>query len=202
MMNKSFIYRNIHIYRLVMHVLYSFKYRQRFDAVLKLVSEREKRVLELCFGDIYIAERCRKRGIEWTGVDINAGFVKYASDRGYNAYCTDLMELEEFPAADVCIMMGSLYHFHEDIESLLLKMLNSAPLVIISEPVRNLSSKKGMIGRISRKLTNAGKGPESFRYDMGNIIEILNNYSSILKYRFNVVSMKKDIIIEIIHEGN
>jgi hypothetical protein len=74
-------------------------------------------------------------------------------------------------------MMGSLYHFYDEIESLLFKMLNSAPLVIISYPVRNLSSKKGMIGKISRKLTNEDKEPESFR-------------------------MKKDIIIEIIHERN
>ena len=185
-----------------MHVLYSFKYHQRFDDVLKLVSEKEKKIFELCFGDIYIAEQCRTRGIEWTGVDINDGFVKYASDSGYNAHCVDLMKLQEFPVADVCIMMGSLYHFYDEIESLLFKMLNSAPLVIISEPVGNLSSKKGMIGKISRKLTNAGKGPESFRFDGKKIIEILNNYSSKLKFRFKVISMKKDIIIEIRDERN
>jgi hypothetical protein len=201
-MHTSVIYHNIHIYRLVMHILYLFKYRRRFHDVLKLISKNEGTILELCFGDIYIAEQCRTRGIEWTGVDINDGFVKYASDRGHNAYCCDLMKLHEFPVADVCIMMGSLYHFYEDIESLLLKMLNSAPLVIISEPIRNLSSKKGLIGKISRKLTNAGRGQEPLRFDRDTMIDMLNTYSRKLKFRYHIVSMKKDIIIEIIHERN
>lgn len=201
-MDKSIIYRNIHIYRVVMNLLYWFGYRQRFRDVMALISEKDKKILELCFGDIYIAEECKTRNIEWTGIDINQSFVRYASGRGHHAKYADLVNMDEFPVSDVCIMVGSLYHFYPEIETMLVKMLRSAPKIIISEPVKNLSSGKGLIGMVSKKLSNAGKGQESFRFDEKSIIETFNALCYKFKFTYRVVSKKRDILIEIINERN
>ncbi|MBI5219670.1 MAG: class I SAM-dependent methyltransferase [Bacteroidia bacterium] len=201
-MDKSIIYRNIHVYRMAMNLLYAFGYRQRFRDVMALISGRDKKILELCFGDIYIAEECKTKNIEWTGMDINERFVGYASGKGYNAICADLLKTDEFPTSDACIMMGSFYHFYPEVETMLVKMLRSAPKIIISEPVRNLSSAKGFIGMVSRKLSNAGKGPESFRFDEKSIVDTFNELCYKYKFTYKVISKKRDILIEIANERN
>jgi len=183
-----------------MNILYLFKYKQRFIDIIELISENDKSILELCFGDIHIANTCKDRGLHWHGIDINESFVKYAKNKGFEATKQDLACLNIFPTADVCIMSGSLYHFHNEIELLFLKMLKSAPKIIISEPIINLSSKKGIIGKISKKLTNAGKGNESFRFNKISIINTLEQYKNKLNFKYRIISIKKDILIEITNE--
>lgn len=201
-MHKSIIYRNIHIYRFVMNLLYSGRYKNRFSDVIMLVKTDDKSVLELCFGDIFIAKYCKQNNILWTGFDINNYFVSRTQKQGYNASVTDLTTLETLPKADVCIMIGSLYHFSDNIEDCLQKMLVASSKIIISEPIENVSSQKGWIGKIAGVLTNAGKGKESFRYDKKSIVEMLNFYKEKLKFNYRIHSIKRDILIEIIHERN
>ncbi len=201
-MKTSIIYRNIHIYRLVMNILYSMKYKKRFTDILSLFDNEDKSVLELCFGDTIIAQECKKRNILWIGFDINKYFVNTAKLKGFNAIQADLATLDSFPKADVCIMCGSLYHFNDDLESLFAKMLKSSHKIIISEPIENISSQKGIIGKISRILTNAGKGDENFRFNQTSIIETLNKYSQIQHFTFKTISIKRDILIEINYDRN
>lgn len=201
-MKTSIIYRNVFLYRMVMNLLYSMKYKKRFIDIINLFSPTDKKVLELCFGDTMIAENCKKLKIEWIGFDINEYFVKNAKRQGYNASFADISELDSLPQADVCIMCGSLYHFNDEIESILLKMLNSSPKIIISEPIENLSSRKDIIGKIAGLLTNAGKGKEIFRFNKNSIIEMLDNFSSKLHFSYKVISSQRDILIEIQHDRN
>lgn len=201
-MKASIIYRNIFIYRFVMNVLYLMKYKKRFYDIISLFNKEDKRVLELCFGDIIIAQECKKRNISWIGYDINEYFVKKAELKGFKAFQADLSTLDSFPKSDVCIMCGSLYHFKDEIGNLLAKMLNSSPKIIISEPIENISSQKGILGKISRFLTNAGKGNENFRFDKTSIIETLDKYSELHHYTFKTISITRDILIEINYDRN
>ncbi len=196
-MSNSIIYKNIHLYRLMMNTLYSLKYRKRFNDIVNEISENDKKILELCFGDILIAEECRKRNIDWTGIDISKNFVNFAIKNGYHAMMDDVTKLERLPSSDICIMCGSLYHFHDEIEKLLTKMLASAKRILISEPVINLSAKKGFIGKLSRILTNAGKGAENFRFDEHSIIVTLDSLKNKMKFEYRIISKSRDIVIEI-----
>ena len=140
MSNVSLIYRNVWMYRLLMNVLYTSGYRQRFERVTKVIATyKPNSILELCFGDIYIAEYCKSNNISWIGIDSNTNFVNQAKRKGFDGRCIDLLSLSELPKADTCIMIGSLYHFHKDIHLLLSRMLETSNTLIISEPIKNLS---------------------------------------------------------------
>ena len=159
-------------------------------------------VLELCFGDIIIAKECKKREIQWTGIDLNPVFVNFAQSLGYHAILEDVLLMEHIQPCDVCIMSGSLYHFHADIENIMAKLYASAPYVIISEPVVNLSSGKGFIGKLARIFTNAGKGNEDFRFNKISLIETLDKFRNELGFSYRVISVKRDMLIEIQNERN
>jgi hypothetical protein len=188
----SFIYRHIFIYRIIMNILYAGKYRSRFVKVIDQINDAPENadVLELCFGDVYIADYCRKAGYKWTGLDINMQFVKHAQIAGYNAIYADLQSIEVLPKTDVCIMMGSLYHFHPNAMDMLKKMVEASKVVVISEPVSNLASKKGVIGFIARRAASIGKGNEVFRFDRNSFTEIAETCSRLFNY--SIISLQED----------
>ncbi len=199
-MASSIIYRHILIYRLVMNILYFGKYKTRFDHIINQLSgfPPNTNILELCFGDTVIAEYCKKAGYNWRGIDINTGFVLFSKKRGYDAYLEDLTIIDRLPKADACIMMGSLYHFHPNEFSLLQKILNSCDLLILSEPVVNLSSTPGIIGFLSRKATSVGKGDEAFRFKKSSLLQMLKRNSEPLNYETLLIEdLGKDLLIVI-----
>jgi hypothetical protein len=154
--------------------------------------------VELCFGDIYIAKWCKSNNLEYFGFDINPHFVDLAKRRGYSVKLTNLRNLDSlsFPMADVVIMMGSLYHFHDVLDRLVNKVMESSPRFIISEPIKNLSSRDGLFGSIARNSANAGLGDEVFRFNEKTLIEKLNEISK-GKYNISILSLAKDAIVEI-----
>lgn len=180
-----------------MNILYCGKYRNRIKDIINTFSFNDKSVLDLCFGDILLATYCKKHSIKWTGYDINEQFVQHALNQGLNAKQINLIEIEHFEKADVCLMSGSLYHFHHDLETILKKMLASAPKLIISEPIRNISTSSGIAGYLAQYMTNAGKGKETFRFNENSFITMLEDYKNIIGFEYRIVSVKKDIIVEI-----
>lgn len=204
MAKLSLIYRNIHGYRFVMGLLYSGRYRERF---LEVIAEIKKlpppaRVLELCFGDTYIAKFCRDNGYAWRGIDLNPHFVSQARKSDYDANCEDVGSLKTLPKAEVCIMIGSLYHFYPGIAEILAKMFNAADRIIISEPVSNLSSQKGLIGFFARKAADAGKGNEEFRFTRESFLKTIDALRVSLD--FHIASSHqygKDFIITLVKNG-
>ena len=185
-----------------MNILYKFKYRRRFEDILDAITRGTSSVLELCFGDILIASECKKREMQWTGIDLNPTFVNFAIRHGFHAIADDVLSMEKLQPCDVCIMSGSLYHFYADIEKMIAKLCASASCVIISEPVVNLSSGNGMLARLARIFTNAGKGNEDFRFNAVSLIETLYKYKDELKFSYRVISVKRDMLIEIQNERN
>ena len=197
---RSLVYRNIFIYRLVMNILYLGQYKKRFDPVIEEIKTFPAgiRVLELCFGDIYVAGFCRKAGYSWTGLDISVDFVRMAKRLGFDAREADLIDLKALPAANVCVMMGSLYHFHLLSGSLLSRMFESSQTVILSEPISNLSTRKGLIGWLAKKAANAGRGHEEFRYNRETFLKVLNDNSKTAGYRIEVLEdRRRDMVVKL-----
>ncbi len=180
-----------------MNILYCGKYRIRINDVINTLTSNDKSVLDLCFGDILLATYCKKHTIIWTGYDINDQFVRYAFRHGFNAKQINLLKQEHFEKADVCLMSGSLYHFHHDLETILKKMLDASPKLIISEPIQNISSSSGIIGYLAQYMTNAGKGKETFRFNEKSFVTMLEHYKCIIGFEYRIVSVKKDILVEI-----
>ena len=129
-----------------MNLLYFGSYKKRFNNIIKFINiEKTERILELAFGDIFIAKWAKSLGIDWFGIDLNESFVSHARANGYDACLKDLSKIEKFPNSDLTIIAGSLYHFHQSIEELIVKIMQSTNTLIISEPVKNISSYKNLL---------------------------------------------------------
>jgi len=193
-MPRGIIYQNICFYRIAMNVLYGFAYRKRFRMVNRYI--QGDKVIELCFGDLLIARYCRQKKFSWTGYDLNEKFVGRAQRNKFNAVCCDLSQTASLPDADITVIMGSLYHFKEDPEHLFNLMFRSAKRVIISEPVKNLSSRKDGIGKLAAMLSDTGRGAEKSRYDKQELLSSAEDLCK--KFNFTVSEekiFKKDRII-------
>ncbi|OGS33803.1 MAG: hypothetical protein A2293_12085 [Elusimicrobia bacterium RIFOXYB2_FULL_49_7] len=200
-MKPSFIYRRLFLYRLVMTLLYRGRYRCRAREMSRLFRPEHQCVLELCFGDTLIAVHCRDTGRQWTGLDVNPTFVTRAKKDGHDAHLQDIFTIETLPVADVCVMMGSFYHFHDQAVTLLKRMMTAAPEVILSEPVRNLSSRRGLIGFLAKRAANAGKGAETFRYNETNFKAMLNNAANKVGFTWEQVQLNRDMIVRLVRES-
>jgi hypothetical protein len=174
-------------------------YKRRFQNIIDMIKDSDKRVVELCFGDTYIAKYCKENNKNWTGIDINKSFVDKAKTNGYNAIYSDIMQ-SDIPKSDLCIMAGSLYHFIDSLEEVLNRMLQSANRVIISEPIKNLSNMSGILGAIAKRSANAGNGDEEKKFDEDSIISRLNEIKTKLGFEYKIISKDRDILLEIIVE--
>jgi hypothetical protein len=170
------------------------KYKKRFSNIIELLDEKDNDILELCFGDIYIAQYAKKTNKQWIGYDINQNFIDYANSGGYNAMNKNILSKENFPKNDICIMSGSLYHFLYNIEQILNKMLISSKKVIISEPIKNLSNSK-YFGFFAKKSANTGNGEEEFRFTRDSFIEILEEYKIKLSFEYDIIKEDRDILV-------
>ena len=179
-----------------MNLLYKGNYNRRFEYISKHISG--KNVTEICFGDTIIADYCSKNKINWIGIDINEKFVKNALKKGFQAELADVQLLDKFPKADTCILSGSLYHFHENIEPLFIKMLDCSPLIIISEPVINLSNAKGIIGKLAKASATINDKKQEFRYSLDSLITELTTLGKKLNFNYKIIEQfDKDLIIVI-----
>lgn len=200
-MSRSLIYRNIYLYRMFLNLLYTGEYTGRFRIISRFLDAQHS-VVDLCFGDTYIAEYCRQNKVEWLGYDMNDSFVQHALDLGYNAKQADIIQLEKIPACDVCIMQGSLYHFYDKLDFIFNLVFASTDRFIISEPIKNLSSRPGILGKIARISANAGKGNEQFRFTEKTFRSMLDDYKMKFKYDYRILYKKRDMIVEITLKNN
>jgi hypothetical protein len=193
-MSRGIIYQNICIYRMVMNLLYGFSYKKRFRLIAPHI--QGLKVNELCFGDLIIAQYCRKNMVTWHGYDINERFVSRANGKNFSATLCDLEKQKSLPDSDTCIIVGSLYHFKKNPEHIYDLMFSTATRIIISEPVKNLSSKKNFIGRLAAKMSDAGSGAESFRYNETELLKSIEIPAK--KYNFTISKkeyFRKDLIL-------
>ncbi|MBT4731643.1 class I SAM-dependent methyltransferase [Candidatus Woesearchaeota archaeon] len=202
--NISLIYRKVWLYRLIMNLLYKGGYNRRFDVVIKYIDlEKGDKVAEFCFGDTHIAKYCYKNGVDWVGYDFNPNFIRYAKQNAFNAYFIDLLNPSSFSQiiysndrVDVAIMMGSLYHFHDNIGQLIHQIMAYCNKFVISEPVGSLSNLSGPIGWLAKRSANAGHGNEAFRYDTNTLLLELEGLCR-ERYKLTILEVKRDLICQI-----
>jgi hypothetical protein len=198
MQRASLIYRNIFWYRLIMGVLYGGSYRRRFAPILgELGKAGPKTVLELCFGDVLIAEYCRKNNIGWKGFDINHSFVANACAQGFEAVEADVLSVAEFPKAEIVIIAGALYHFNrQELKTLFEKVFRATNTLLLSEPIENVSSRKGMIGSFAVGSSQTVRAEAYFRYNYQSLTSTLLDLGGELGFSQEIIGrFKKDLIV-------
>jgi trans-aconitate methyltransferase len=174
----SLIYRNASVYELVMHALYGQHHGGRFRAVAEQVPAGAT-VLELCCGpgSLYLRHLRTQVG-NYIGLDSNPGFVARLQARGVDARLTNLMDAQLLPRADVAIMQASLYHFLPDPNEILQRMLDAAKRsVIVSEPIRNLSSSTlPLVATVARRAADPGVGRHAERFTETALDQLMAAY--------------------------
>jgi SAM-dependent methyltransferase len=178
--STSIVYRNAHVYELLMRALYGRHYGARLAAVAGEVPEGSS-VVELCCGPGRLYERhLRHRAGTYVGLDVNEGFVHSLMQRGVQARVVDLTaDADPLPEADVVIMQASLYHFLPDAPRIIDRMLGAArDRVVISEPIRNLAT-SGLPGvaRLGRRAADPGVGAaHAERFDEETLDGLMARY--------------------------
>ncbi len=177
-----------------MNLLYGFGYKKRFRLIFPFINGSS--VNELCFGDLIIARYCKINNIKWKGYDINKNFVENAMNENFDAVFCNLSEQLTLPKTDTAIILGSLYHFNHQSEHIYELMFASSKRIIISEPIKNISTQKNFLGRIASLISDTGNGAETFRYDERRLLKSFEKPAK--KYNFTIYKkfcFKKDIII-------
>lgn len=189
----SLIYSHIHLYRSAMNLLYLGGYRRRFQEVIDQFGDVGS-VCDLCFGDTVIADWCSAHGVRWTGVDLNPHFCARARKRGHQVVEGDLLSVP-LPQADVFVMAGSLYHFHDKLPALFDAVWQRTDRWILSEPVRNLSSGGGIVSRWAKRSANPGDRDATFRYTERTLLDALREQERRHDLSCRVVSVDRDMLV-------
>ena len=162
-------------------------YFKEFDIAINLLPEKTKSVIELCFGDIYIAKSCRKKNISWTGYDISPHFVNNAKKKNYNAALVDLHKVSLEGKYDVAIITRSLYQFKSDLTYIMASILNVSGAIIICESIKSLSNSRNyLIRKFANKITHSGDKEHVFRYTKDSIKEDIKFITE--KFNLNIIT--------------
>jgi SAM-dependent methyltransferase len=193
----SLIYKSASLYELVMLALYGRHYPSRYVAVADLIPEGSS-VVDLCCGPAHLYHRYLKRkGVNYTGLDVNQKFIEQLARGGVNGEVWDLREDRPLPEAEYVVMQASLYHFLPDAKRVVDRMIEAATRqVIIAEPVRNLASSNSRLLRlIGRVLTNPGSGDQPHRFDESSLDHLFENYKSRVARSFLIAGGREKLYV-------
>lgn len=163
---SSLIYAHPSVYQLLMRLIYAGGYSARYSALSQLIPDGAD-VFEACAGDAYLYRHyLQPRGIRYRAGEFNETFVAHARARGIEMARFDLRQ-DPVPQADVVLLHASLYQFMPDHRQIVDRLLAAArQQLILSEPVRNLSSSRwGLIRWIARRSADPGSGHKAQRFD-------------------------------------
>ena len=165
-MIPSPIYWSATGYDLVMRALYGRSYSRLYEDVGALIPNGAS-VTDVCCGTARLyRDVLQSRGCRYVGLDYNPILVRAVCRAGVDARVFD-MRRDKPPRADFVVMCSSLYHFFDRRNEVLATLRDAADeAVIISEPVRNLTSHPfPPISKLATLLTNPGGGSAESRFD-------------------------------------
>lgn len=174
---QSPIYWHPVLYAATMRLLYGKHYTARYVDIAGLIPAGS-RVIDVCMGDgrLY-TDFLKDKNVSYLGLDINARFVRHAQKRGIPAQVFDLNQ-EALPPSDYVVMQGSLYHFIPNEREILEKLLAATrSKLIISEPVKNLSSSSNrLVAWLARKASTTQNGKAENRFHSVNLVSLFTDF--------------------------
>jgi hypothetical protein len=163
---SSLIYAHPSVYQLLMRLIYGSGFAARYSAISDLIPDGAD-VFEACAGDAYLYRRYLKaRGVRYRAGEFNDSFLDHARAQGIDMQRFDLRQ-DEVPHADIVILHASLYQFMPDHAAVVGRLRAAARhTLIVSEPVRNLSSSPHPLIRwIATRSADPGSGHKAQRFD-------------------------------------
>src|SRR5262245_45418721 len=116
-----------------MRALYGRAYHERYWVAADLVPNGSH-VVDLCCGCGYLFTAfLALRGIAYTGVDLVSTMTRVLRQRPVQLVHGGVLDLATLPIGDICLMLGSLYHFHPREADVLRRMTDSAPGAFLLE---------------------------------------------------------------------
>jgi len=149
-----------------MRALYGRSYSRLYEDVGALIPNGAS-VTDVCCGTARLyRDVLQSRGCRYVGLDYNPILVRAVCRAGVDARVFDVRR-DKPPRADFVVMCSSLYHFFDRRNEVLATLRDAADeAVIISEPVRNLTSHPfPPISKLATLLTNPGAGSAESRFD-------------------------------------
>lgn len=196
-MATSIIYKNAPLYELAMLVLYGRHYPARYRAIADLIPDKAS-VVDLCCGPALLFDRyLRHKNVQYTGLDVNAGFIERLVRSGARGQVWDLRKAEPLPQADYVMMQASLYHFLPDALPIVERMLRAARRqVIIAEPIRNLAtSNSPLLAVLGRLFTNPGVGQQPHRFTEESLDKLFSVYGARVDRSFLIAGGREKVYI-------
>jgi SAM-dependent methyltransferase len=178
-LKTALVYRSAQLYELAMVLLYGRHYSSRYRVLADLI-EPQSSVLDLCCGPGILYQRyLRHKGVSYTGLDINEGFIKRVNEIGGQGFVWNLQDDKPLPRSEYVVMQASLYHFLPDPTRIAERMLNAASKsVIIAEPIRNLAcNKTRLLRNLAKRFSDTGTG-EQMRFTEQALDSFFARYSS------------------------
>lgn len=170
------IYQVPVLYRLLMRAGYGPDYAARYALVADRIGEPDD-ILEVCCGHLGLYRHLARRGLvrSYVGLEQSPAMLRLARRRGVDVRAFDVRAGGALPAAGTVIMQASLYQFHDLADTLLPRLWAAARrLLVIAEPVRNLSQSRFGIARwAARELTRTSDCRiHTFRYIEATLLEL------------------------------
>jgi SAM-dependent methyltransferase len=182
----GFVYRSALVYELVMFLLYGRHYSARYRAVAGLIPEGAE-VLDVCCGPATLYHRyLRPKGVRYTGLDLNARFVRRLARGGARGQLWDVRDGRPLPRADYVVMQASLYQFLPGAAAVVGRLCEAArERVLLAEPVRNLAdSRVPLLAALARRQTDPGSGAQPHRFTEATLDTLLAPFASRLRGSF------------------
>ena len=162
-----------------MRLLYGRYYAARERCVAELLPANCS-VVDLCCGPGVIYQRyLSRKHIEYLGLDGSPEFAAHVKKLGAQSEVWELSaRTTNLPKADYLIMQGSLAYFLPDPTCLIREMLLAArEAVIISEPIRNLStSKSPLVRKIAVAISGGPGGNQPQRFTEQTLDQLFAAY--------------------------
>jgi SAM-dependent methyltransferase len=194
--SESLLYRSEVAYALIMRGLYGRHYDARYRAVAELVPAGAD-VLDVCCGPAILYRRyLRRRNVAYRGLDVSGRFVQRLRRIGLTAEVWDVSQPRALPRADVVIMQASLYHFLADPHPVIDRLRAAArDKVIISEPVRNLtSSRVQVLAALGRRATRIGSAGTE-RFDEPMLDSLMQDYAPAVRERVLIPGGREKVYV-------
>jgi hypothetical protein len=168
------------LYHFLMRMLYGKNFDARYQVIADEIPDGAS-VVDVCAGDAYLYTKFLiKKNIRYTALDNSPFFLRWAQKKGLD-YRKINVFFDEFPKADVVVMMASLCQFIPKEKEIVQKLIQSArQKVLLSEPISNLSSSHiQIIARISQRLTTPFEDSGQYagkRFDEEQMVSLLKSF--------------------------
>lgn len=183
-MAPAIIYQNIFLYQLFMRLLYGPHFEDRYQAVAGQIPPGLS-VMDVCAGDAYLFTKYLKgKNDDYLAIDNSPFFIRSARKRGIACMQRNVLD-DAFPAADVVVMMASLYQFIPQEKSVISKLLASAKKkLIITEPISNLSSSRfQIISRLAHFLSIPYQASHEYKGERFNRERLEDLFSAYTEFK-------------------